>query len=470
MKNIVAVLIISIVLTVFSSCGTANDSFAAYLNDTNHMHQQAVGSPWEESEKSLFLQNYVNQNSSIDSVFSDDRLQEFCTPEPERYVNSDQLAEDVETIFQLLKETYGAYYYFGGDQVFNPVKQQILDEIKLLRSDTKIAPSTLESLLVAHLSSIIKDSHFEIGTSRINVGCQLYPYQVPNLYFESPISAYKAYMRPTITPDGMIKYAFIATSEDGRDLPKSAIIDQKHVSLDWALMEPYNFSERPYYDTSNKDGIEIITSRSMLYSSESLDALERFANAGAEYRSNKLLILDLRGNYGGNSSYALSWLQNFLGTDFQTKQMYAQRISTPFSSYVSSPVSLYDSTFSTWVQDQQSPWISQIIDGKQQKNNCVLFVLVDKNVASAAEDFIAWLRTVENVVIVGTNTSGTSVCGNICCFCLPNSKLMVSFGTSLTFYEGLENRDGIGFYPDLWVSPSVSLDYVLGLCKQNGLA
>lgn len=432
------------------------------------MRQQGVSSPWEEPEK-LLLQDFIDSNTAVDSAFSDTQLQELCSPGSEQEVDSSQLIEDVDVLFQLLKETYGAYFYFGGDQTFDTAKQQILDEVHLLQ-DSKITPRAIESLLASHLSTIIKDSHFVIGSTRISTGSQLYPYQVPNLYFDSPLAAYKEYMGLTLTPDGIIKYAFVATSKDGKDLPETAIVDQKTVFLDWTQMEPFKPSELSYYDTSTVDGIDIITSRSMRYSSESVDVLKQFASSGAQYRDNRSLILDLRGNNGGNSAYAMSWLQNFLGTEFPVKQMFTQRISAPFCSYVSSPGSLYDSTFSTWIDNQHDPWVSQIMEGKQQKNDCILFVLVDKNVVSAAEDFIAWLRTVENVLIVGSNTGGTSVCGNICYFYLPNSKLMVRFGTNLTFYEGLENRDGIGFYPDLWVDPSVSLDYVLRLCKQSGLS
>ncbi|SBW04822.1 exported hypothetical protein [uncultured Eubacteriales bacterium] len=181
MKRIRVAFLISIIIATLVSCNTTNNSLAGFLKDTNHMRQQGVSSPWEESEK-LLLQGFIDSNTAVDSVFSDTQLQELCSPGPEQGVDSSQLVEDVDVLFQLLKETYGAYFYFGGGQTFDTAKQQILDEVHLLQ-DSEITPRAIESLLATHLSSIIKDSHFVIGSIRIST----YPRVVNSIPTKYPI-------------------------------------------------------------------------------------------------------------------------------------------------------------------------------------------------------------------------------------------------------------------------------------------
>ena len=41
----------------------------------------------------------------------------------------EQAREDVETAFTLLRTTYGAYEYFGGDQVFDGLGRMPLDPL-----------------------------------------------------------------------------------------------------------------------------------------------------------------------------------------------------------------------------------------------------------------------------------------------------------------------------------------------------
>ena len=69
------------------------------------------------------------------------------------------------------------------------------------------------------------------------------------------------------------------------------------------------------------------------------------------------------------------------------------------------------------------------------------------------EDVLLDLHTVENTLVVGVNTGGCSlVPDNFTCY-LPNTGLPIFFGTGLGFYETMENRDTVGYAPDLWVNP-----------------
>ena len=109
-------------------------------------------------------------------------------------------------------------------------------------------------------------------------------------------------------------------------------------------------------------------------------------------------------------------------------------------------------------------------NGVWQSNDCVIFVLVDESVGSAGEDFVKFLRTVEHAIIVGSNTYGAQISGNIFIGYLPNSGIPVQFGTKLNLEGGLSNFDDTGYLPDLWVPPMGADDAVIRLCQYYGLA
>ncbi len=95
------------------------------------------------------------------------------------------------------------------------------------------------------------------------------------------------------------------------------------------------------------------------------------------------------------------------------------------------------------------------------ENPNLIIVIMDKGVASSGETFIEILRSMENVIFVGVNTSGMSLVGDNILYILPNSNMPVYLGKNLNLNINLENLDGKGFFPDLWVNSNDSLDRVL---------
>ncbi len=84
--------------------------------------------------------------------------------------------------------------------------------------------------------------------------------------------------------------------------------------------------------------------------------------------------------------------------------------------------------------------------------------LIDSYAASAGEDFVKYVRQLKNVVLVGTNTCGAMLAGNVGLFTLPNAKIGLSCGTKISLCEDLVNPDGRGLMPDLWVHPDEALE------------
>ena len=136
-----------------------------------------------------------------------------------------------------------------------------------------------------------------------------------------------------------------------------------------------------------------------------------------------------RGNSGGGHKSAEEWIKNFTG------------------SYSGLSYLMY--YFNT-----------QKYEPNYVDNDIPVCVLVDKNSASATETSIDLLRSVNNVVLVGSNTDGALISGSSSEVYLPNSGLKMDIPADVTLrYDG-EMQKAKGIYPDLWINPTNSLKAV----------
>ncbi len=115
-----------------------------------------------------------------------------------------------------------------------------------------------------------------------------------------------------------------------------------------------------------------------------------------------------------------------------------------------------------YINYSNNKWYIEIPENKENnliKNDTKIFVLIDSNTASSGEAFIELLKNIENVIFVGTNTSGVLI-GEASVECvLPNSKITIIYGSNLRLYNGF--TEGVGFEPDIWINSYDSLDRVL---------
>lgn len=125
---------------------------------------------------------------------------------------------DAETFFKLLRTTYGAYDYFGGDEVFFPLKDAALTA---LGQEAAPYDKALETVLADLLSPVLRDGHFAIGGRAPIAAHRMFFYYVPDLYFTDLTGLDERYVKPTVAPDGSIQYWFAVLSRDGSDLPAS---------------------------------------------------------------------------------------------------------------------------------------------------------------------------------------------------------------------------------------------------------
>lgn len=188
---------------------------------------------------------------------------------------------------------------------------------------------------------------------------------------------------------------------------------------------------------SSYKGVPYIDCKKFYYDNEvEKRQLEEFSKKGPEYKNEDPLILDFRGNGGGSTNYIYDFLLGLLGvTDISYSCKYVQRCSELFLEWLKKENCEWNPLEEDSVSEEYSSPVS---------NTKKIYVLIDEVTASAAEEGIALLKNVENVIIVGEHSAGCAACGNCMDFYLPNSHLQIYFGTGLVLYDGTINIDAEG--------------------------
>ncbi len=364
--------------------------------------------------------------------------------------------EDVETLFKLLRTTYGAYSYFGGDAAFLPVRTAILAE---LEDGEALTAEALEEVLRRSLSPLIREGHFTIGGRHLDDDLEQSMYYVPDLYFTDTRGLDMDFVRPTIGPDGGIVYCFAALSPGGAGLPNQI----GPYKLGWHAAQPVTNDRSVLFEERERDGLPILVSRWMMEISgvsEGAAQLERFSACGEEYRERPVFCVDVRANPGGSDKYGTQWFRGLMGRYPDKRGVFAEKDSDLRQKVSGGIMSK---------PHAEGQWACSTSEGAWADRAGTAFVLMDSGMASAGEGFVGDMRMVGNTIFVGSNTSGAYlVANNNSCY-LPHSGIRVYFGTGLLLGPGGENIEGVGFLPDLWVNPVDAEDAVVRLCRYYGL-
>lgn len=427
--------------------------FREFLDGVNAA-RKAIAAQTEPIElPAEYTPDFYEQNNT----FTEEEMKLLTTKhDPQENLTREDLIADAETFFTLLQTTYGAYYYFGGDDTFLPLLDAVKEDLTAAGAPTV---SDLEGILYKHLSPVLVDGHFTLGSHPMRTTHSLYMYYVPGLYLDSPDGVENPdYIKPTIGPDGRICWWYAALSHDGRDLP--ATLDGN--SLKWKLATSNNYPDDPAFSESQWRGVPVLTSRRMsaaqyLDADAEKQALQRLADCGGEYADSPLLIFDVRGNGGGSDRYIDSWFRGWIGAESFSRRSAGGPRYSQLSCRLIYPA------------EGMGTYGSYSPTGTWAERSGPTFVLQNKSVASSGETVIRNLRTAADVLFVGTPTLGCSLTPNNYSFYLPHSGLSCYFGTGLLFYETAENREGVGFLPDLWVEPAMVMVQVKKLIEYYGL-
>jgi C-terminal processing protease CtpA/Prc len=153
------------------------------------------------------------------------------------------------------------------------------------------------------------------------------------------------------------------------------------------------------------------------------------------------LIIDIRGNGGGDSGNSIYVLSHLTNENFNMSAW-------------SSPK--YIPAFASWGRPKEwfigDPWIEQPVKDKPFYNKPVA-LLIDESTISAAEDFCVGFRSMKRGPIIGTPSGGST--GNPIGFKLPGGGMVLICTKKDTYPDGTEFV-GVGIVPDIEVRETVS--------------
>ena len=419
-------------------------------------------------------------------------------------IELDIVEKELDFLMDYLKYAYGAYEYYGGDEVFHPMKADILAELKA-KGGSSVAYTSYENALYKHLHDAIIDCHFVIG-QKVFVGTQRHRYflssekymfekigkqfytNVSNVEYELiSVDNEVPELLPYLDKNGYVTWVIGKPSKDQNSKPIHILLlneengniiedDVKLSAVDSSLLK----IPMTMYSEYEKNGVRVAESFALQPFAEPMDDMfEGMKIYGQNIQGEDIVIVDLRDGKGGNAAYAVSWMEGYLGHEIDTSRgiFNSRRTETTYytSFFVHPSKHVYIESYGTYENFIQSGdysgWqgSSSSITAPNVNKDTLFIVLVDHNTMSSSENFVDYLRQTENVIVVGTNTGGLFMTGSIIDINLPYSKMPLRCGYNFNIEPDLSSIEAIGIQPDIWAPSVDSLDRVLKFIENNKL-
>jgi hypothetical protein len=409
-------------------------------------------------------------------------------PKPLEYVLSQEEAlEDLQAFHYILKNAWAGYLFHLDQGLDFPARvERAMETLEVIE---EISLWDFEILLGQVLDGVV-DNHFgiygqgslrfkrqqkwsyseiviqESGGERIVVESPLASVAAGSLYTGSMDQAFPLYS----SAESLYRLGHlgepleeIELSFDNRPITIPLRQSERAPELDFPLVRKSNTSRTAYIRVASLDN-------------KLEDLMDAFVQLGLDAREKDFVVLDYRGNRGGNDRYTDNFLRNLydipLSVALPSSTM--QHLRSPLvirqiqhqwgwgeniiNSYKRNYLEYSEGT-EPWVETypvSRTDWPQPGPEGFQGK----LVLLVDGRSASSGEGLIPLVATIPGSVILGEATSGTKTFGNMMDYYLGHSGIQIYAGFSF-FQEAHLGYpfvgDGIGFRPDSWCSTKEEL-------------
>ncbi len=475
-KKFVAVILAAVMAAALTGCG---GGLRAYLTDEVAGSDKAVSQPAVDAETMRLRQEEfagflasVRENrrsiyngeqldfpdswaESPTDRFTDEEIAALAEPPAESLsqLTAEEAAEDIETLFRMLRQGYAAYDYFGGETAFSAAEERLLRRY----ADGGTAEELAEGI-ISELRAFVIDNQLSVGGIPA-VAEQRRSYYVPGLFLESAEGTHPALVKRSIDADGKLCFVLAAscTEAEAASLPQSVTVNGQETAVTWAAMAEDIGEKLAVSAAEWEDGTALLTSRTFaVYDEEASARLDALSRLGGDYRSEPVLVWDLRSNRGGSDGYFRDWFAGFAGNKAQVKVSYAAKVTELNKNLLNLILT--------------PAWYTDASAGEMREIRSLLFAVQDDFTASSGESALAQLRTLTGTVTVGSATRGALLTGNTVCAYLPHSGLEVCWGSKLQQIEQNRNPDGCGWEPDLWVPSGEVLERVEKMIGYYGLS
>ena len=388
-------------------------------------------------------------------------------------LTKDEAISDTELFFNAFKYAYGAYYYYGEDK-FEASKTKALEEIAAAEEITnrdllQILYYSLDFLEDGHLYMAgPEDMLFSFGENETKM--LRYFYNTDYIFtqdstgFYTEIEGEKWYyiesdkddvwrvsIELTLLEDGSLVYCptmltKIIDQEEQCILTLGKGTERMELPVSWAMATAAGLEEN--ITDLTVEGVTYFRIGTFSNIGDESKLLKKAEEAGKQ----NLLIFDLRGNGGGIDSYGLHFIESFVGkegtydTELNITNNNALTGDTPYG---------------------QENWTTWSRTGSFTENDVPVIILVDDQCMSACEATIRYFKTLDNVIVVGSNTAGGQLTRANTDLHLPASGIYFRMGSTANFLKEIGDVEAEGYMPDIWCNPYTSLDAVLKLAEKQ---
>lgn len=382
-----------------------------------------------------------------------------------RYQSLSDAENDTEILFRAIKHAYGPYQYFGGDDRFGEAEADVYAAL----SGKKYLSAKEYTQILLEALSFVRDAHFQIGTTSLGDNAySRYEYSyAKGVYFSKDSDGFyqivdgeKLYydgcenenvsIKPTLCENGKIAYGLVRFCRiyniDGTEARNFDIISLKRggkteeKTVFWTLSEEYPDKRSADYDMILENGIAYVSIR-RAFDPEDAVSLEKYVADAAKLKNAKCIIYDIRHHIGGSSRYSADWVENLSGVYPSVPSIFTRRYNKL------NPGRLY----------------AQFNDGNRIPNDIPIIVLVDDCCASSGENTLNNAKCMDNVIVIGSNSCGYMIGGNVFTFYLPNTGIPVTFGCTFSLLYTEEEVDAKGYEPDIWCNPKDALQNAIAM-------
>ena len=473
--------LLPIIMLITSSCTntaeTTHLNFDYAMAHANH-RRQIINRPTDAFVASM------GTDEGIEPVY----IEHYITPSstPHFVLTTEQATADIYLMFDMLRSLYGAYHYFGGDDVFLPLRERT---IAALYTESMLSANILDRIIFDNLATVIKDGHFILGNRYLSPSVDMFSFDE---YFERTEKGFRHIntgahvlevvghtmedvFRLALTEDGEFAYAIVILGECRGPTP----------AVHWQFLNDHRHNQRQHYplvirldngDTIEKDLPDILTSpftvsipgnrfmgpdwRSELRHEGDIPILSSrfFVHPAMEYgqffmstaydlQEEPIIIVDIRGNGGGNVTKFDGWLYRLMGNTVYPTFNTIDRWHN-----ITWPEDL------TWESntDENGPQAFTYNKNPYQNNKTsepLIIMLTNRINGSSAEWVVSQMFNLENTLIIGQNTAGGLLSdGQRVSIYLPYSNIRLLFSPIGYIYPPGHFAEGVGFAPDVWVN------------------
>lgn len=410
-------------------------------------------------------------------------------------ISFEEMQEDLETFIYIIETAYAGYEdALARGMDTNILRQKILNhfegqDIINIEDFAKKLFETFESYIQdyhAHIRS--KNNYYGFITPTITYFSDVYFIKQNGEYFVYESKNPEIKIGEKYESDSQYLFYYPSKGDEvyrlgclSKDKPESLKVSVGKNSYELPLIScDVSYPDFSYVIRETEKSIYFKLTQFYFDNDEQLEALKRFSESADLCRNKDFVILDVRGNPGGDNSYEQKFMADLYKKDsklddylpISTTSIYSPASTKALTAMIKMALDTDNPRTKKWLKkisrmekiaEKESVKILLTSKNKNYSQDESTFkgkiiILTDCKVASSGEDLLCdcefLFGKTNQIVQIGQNTSGCELYGNVCQYTLEKSGIKVQFSvTDFSEYPKLIPNfygEGNGLYPDIW--------------------